>query len=481
MTSILATGSTRYFQFDSASRLVCADTVQGGCALNRIHYDVDGRRVLDDAPTSMKFTAFVDDSVSLDGGLINATRIEIRAFGERIAYKVSGDGFRTAGGVGAVPWEVPPAALEFLAGLAFVGLLAWLARQGALVLVIQRPGYAGVSAVLVVVLVLGPIPGARVSRAGGGGDANFYWELADRLGTSMLMLDETSARRVHRTYSPFGVEHASAGSGDWLPRHYAGHLEDEDSGLVYMQARWMDPKSGTFLSVDPMVADADDPQAFNAYAYARNNPIAYVDPDGRTPIFPQSLVKMEAAFQAGPVLIDGLYPYDPLMALTRHLERRPGEQVQRVEQLKKELFHLKLAAAAAEEIDGLPLVAGNAKELILEIVESLLLGSAEKELLDQIREKELELRALGETPDNAWFDEIGDRIVPSQEKKEQRKELEITIEPPDSHSPSGISGAIPSTGGGMTPITAPATYDYYVPWTDPFASWDGSAAFWDWF
>jgi hypothetical protein len=38
-----------------------------------------------------------------------------------------------------------------------------------------------------------------VSRAGGGGEASFYWELADRLGTGMLMLDETGARQVHRT------------------------------------------------------------------------------------------------------------------------------------------------------------------------------------------------------------------------------------------------------------------------------------------
>ena len=220
--------------------------------------------------------------MSLEGGLIVSTQIEIRAFGERIAYKQSGDDFRTAGS-GGMPWGVPPAALGLLAGLGLLGLLAALAKQGALVLVIQRPGYAGVSAVLVVALVLGPVPGVRVSRAGGGGEASFYWELTDPLGTGMVMLDETGARRVHRTYSPFGVEHASAGSGDWLPRHFAGHLEDEDSGLVYMQARWMDPQSGTSLSVDPVVADSADPQSYNAYSYARNNPVSFADPTGTCP------------------------------------------------------------------------------------------------------------------------------------------------------------------------------------------------------
>jgi RHS repeat-associated protein len=284
VTSIVGGGSSRYFQFDSASRLVCADSVQGGCALSRIHYDVDGKRVFDDDPDSMKFTAFVDDTVNLNGGLLFETRIEIWAFGERIAYKRSGDDFRTSGGLGGAPgWGLPPAAFSLLAGMTLLGLLLRAHGRGALVLVIQRPGYAGVSALLVVILVLGPVPGARVSKAGGGGDANFYWELTDPLGTGMVMLDETGARQVHRTYSPFGVEHAAVGNAQWLPRRFAGHREDKDSGLLYMQARWMDADSGTFLSVDPVVPDAGDPQAFNAYTYAQNNPVSFTDPTGMCP------------------------------------------------------------------------------------------------------------------------------------------------------------------------------------------------------
>jgi hypothetical protein len=35
------------------------------------------------------------------------------------------------------------------------------------------------------------------------------------------------------------------------------------------------------VSIDPLVADATDPQAYNAYAYARNNPVNQIDPTGR--------------------------------------------------------------------------------------------------------------------------------------------------------------------------------------------------------
>ena len=34
------------------------------------------------------------------------------------------------------------------------------------------------------------------------------------------------------------------------------------------------------MSVDPVVANAGDPQAFNAYSYARNNPVSFTDPTG---------------------------------------------------------------------------------------------------------------------------------------------------------------------------------------------------------
>ena len=48
-----------------------------------------------------------------------------------------------------------------------------------------------------------------------------------------------------------------------------------------MKARWSNAETGTFLSIDPLVASQTDPQSYNAYAYARNNPIALVDPDGK--------------------------------------------------------------------------------------------------------------------------------------------------------------------------------------------------------
>jgi len=62
----------------------------------------------------------------------------------------------------------------------------------------------------------------------------------------------------------------------------SGKERDAETGLDYFEARYFSGAQGRFLSVDPENAGAkhEDPQSWNAYAYARNNPLKYTDPDG---------------------------------------------------------------------------------------------------------------------------------------------------------------------------------------------------------
>ncbi|WP_161487801.1 RHS repeat-associated core domain-containing protein, partial [Rhodanobacter sp. FW104-R8] len=79
-------------------------------------------------------------------------------------------------------------------------------------------------------------------------------------------------------YAPYGSQAMGAapnGPG------YTGHVNDPDTGLVYMQARYYDPSVGRFLSVDPARPAAGNSFNFNRYDYANNNPINHTDPDGR--------------------------------------------------------------------------------------------------------------------------------------------------------------------------------------------------------
>src|SRR6202012_2648010 len=81
-------------------------------------------------------------------------------------------------------------------------------------------------------------------------------------------------------YLPYGVPVPSM---DEIPNGpgYTGHVSDPDTGFAYMQARYYDPASGRFFSVDPAGLASGNSSSFNRYSYANNNPILYTDPDGR--------------------------------------------------------------------------------------------------------------------------------------------------------------------------------------------------------
>lgn len=82
------------------------------------------------------------------------------------------------------------------------------------------------------------------------------------------------------TYAPQGTSKPGANpSGPG----YTGHVNDSETNLVYMQARYYDPLAGQFISVDPLTAVQGDVLAIGKYGYAQGNPIVNVDPDGRFP------------------------------------------------------------------------------------------------------------------------------------------------------------------------------------------------------
>ena len=133
------------------------------------------------------------------------------------------------------------------------------------------------------------------------------WYLTgDHLGSTRMMA--RGAAEVRRfDYAPFGEEMAGGGRTSGLgygqvgPRQkFTGKERDAETGLDYFGARYMSAAQGRFTTpdewaggiVDPFTggqvgvpgplpyADITDPQTINKYAYVRNNPLRYVDPDG---------------------------------------------------------------------------------------------------------------------------------------------------------------------------------------------------------
>lgn len=109
------------------------------------------------------------------------------------------------------------------------------------------------------------------------GTHHYYY--TDPQGTVLAKADASGTIIATYDYAPYGTAVASLSPAPNGPG-YTGHVNDPDTGLVYMQARYYDPAVGRFLSVDPMGVV----KKFSRYTYASNNPIINIDPDGMSDI-----------------------------------------------------------------------------------------------------------------------------------------------------------------------------------------------------
>lgn len=103
----------------------------------------------------------------------------------------------------------------------------------------------------------------------------------DPQGTVLAKTDAQGNIIAQYDYTPYGDTVASLGNLPDGPG-YTGHVNDPETGLVYMQARYYHPM-GRYLSPDPVGPIAGNIYSFNRYAYADNNPIVHDDPTGMFP------------------------------------------------------------------------------------------------------------------------------------------------------------------------------------------------------
>jgi RHS repeat-associated protein len=113
----------------------------------------------------------------------------------------------------------------------------------------------------------------------------------DPQGTPLAEADANGNITARFEYTPYGVSVPSMGAA---PNGvgYTGHVNDPETGLVYMQARYYDAEVGRFLSVDPVGSKPGDGFNFNRYLYTDGNPITKIDPDGKAPMTEREATKL---------------------------------------------------------------------------------------------------------------------------------------------------------------------------------------------
>lgn len=116
----------------------------------------------------------------------------------------------------------------------------------------------------------------RYSRTTSAGTSSY---LADGLGSTIALADESGTPVTEYTYGPFGAMTAS-GSSSANTDTYTG-LENDGDGLQYNRARYYSLVVDRFISEDPLGIRGS---GMNLYRYAADDPIDESDPSGMSSI-----------------------------------------------------------------------------------------------------------------------------------------------------------------------------------------------------
>src|SRR5574344_639484 len=139
-------------------------------------------------------------------------------------------------------------------------------------------------------------------------DQQYYYH-ADHLGSVSAITDSDGDVYERLEYTPYGevwidLQYGTTAFDFDTPYRFTGKELDEETGLYYYGARYLDPRYSVWKSADPALGEYiprapidDDSKKYNQnlpgmggvfnvanlhlYHYAGNNPVRYLDPDGR--------------------------------------------------------------------------------------------------------------------------------------------------------------------------------------------------------
>jgi len=130
-----------------------------------------------------------------------------------------------------------------------------------------------------------------------------YYYLKDHLGSIRATIDQAGYKVSYDDYDPWGLQLAgrSGISGNANDKFkFTGKERDKETvssaaqGYDYFGARYYDSRIGRWMSVDPL---AEKYPNLNAYNYTANNPIIFIDPDGKGLDLPGGSQQLKAKLQ----------------------------------------------------------------------------------------------------------------------------------------------------------------------------------------
>lgn len=105
----------------------------------------------------------------------------------------------------------------------------------------------------------------------------------DHLGSSSFITNLDGEIVQHIEYVPFGEVFIEERNNTWnTPYLFNAKEFDEETGMYYYGARYYEPRLSLWMSVDPLQEKYPN---ISTYCYAANNPIKFIDSDGRKLLF----------------------------------------------------------------------------------------------------------------------------------------------------------------------------------------------------
>jgi RHS repeat-associated protein len=112
----------------------------------------------------------------------------------------------------------------------------------------------------------------------------YYYYASDQVSSVRMVTDDSGTVVYSAAYAPYG-QIQQTWVNTYQPKlQFSGKEREAETGLDYFGARYYAHGQYRFISVDPIINKEgafSNPQLWNLYAYCRNNPITFLDLDGR--------------------------------------------------------------------------------------------------------------------------------------------------------------------------------------------------------
>ena len=109
--------------------------------------------------------------------------------------------------------------------------------------------------------------------------SDYTYYIQNAHGDVVNLADSTGAITKTYKYDAFGVE-KNIDDSDVNAFRYCGEYFDNETGTIYLRARYYAPTTGRFISRDSNVGKIGEPLSLNLYTYCHNNPIGFADFNG---------------------------------------------------------------------------------------------------------------------------------------------------------------------------------------------------------